>query len=53
MEALNDDKERVETRLLGVGWNKKDETFAVELKINEAATISKKTQLKTLGSTYE
>ena len=41
-------KERVETKLLGVGWNKKDDTFAVELEINEAPIVSKRTMLKTL-----
>ena len=50
MEALNDDKERVQTKLLGVGWNKKDDTFAVELEINEATIVSKRTMLKTLAS---
>jgi len=31
IEALNNDKERAKTKLLDVGWNKKDDTFAVEI----------------------
>ena len=53
IEALNDDKERAETKLLGVGWNKKDDSFAVGIEINETATITKRIMLKTLASIYD
>ena len=53
IETLNDDKERVKTILLGVGWNKKDDTFEVEIEINVTATISMRTMLKTLASIYD
>jgi len=53
IEALNDDKERAKTKLLGVCWNKKDDTFAVEIEINETATITKRPMLKTLTSSYD
>ena len=52
IEALNDNKERAKMKLLGVGWNKKDDTFAVEVGINETATITKR-MLKTLSSIYD
>ena len=50
---MNDDKERAKTKLLGVGGNKKDDTFTVEIEINKTATISKRTMLKTLSSIYD
>ena len=31
---------RVETKLLGVGWTKKEDTFAVELEMKETPTVS-------------
>ena len=45
IEVLNDDKERVKAEVLGVGWNKKDDTLAVEIEINVTTTISKRTML--------
>ena len=36
-----------------MGWNKKDDTFAVEIEIKMTATISKRTMLKTLASIYD
>ena len=53
IEALNDDKERAKTKLLGVGWNQEDDTFAVEIEINETATITKRAMLNTLASIYD
>ena len=53
IERLNDDQERVETKLLGVSWNKKDNTFAVELKIKETSVVTKRTMLRTLASIYD
>ena len=53
IEALNDDKERAKMKLLGVGWNKKDDTFALEIEINETATITERPMLKTLASSYD
>ena len=47
IEVLNDDKERVKAKVLGVGWNKKDDTFAVEIYINMTTTINKRTMLGT------
>ena len=52
IEVLNDDKERVKAKLVGVSWNKKDDTFAVEIEINMTATISRRTMQKTLASIY-
>ena len=53
IEALDNDKERAKTKLLGVVWNKKDDTFAVKIEINATATITKRTMLKTLASIYD
>ena len=36
-----------------MGWNQKDDTFAVEIEIKMTATISKRTMLKTLASIYD
>ena len=53
IDALNDDKDRVETKLLGVGWNKKEDTFAVDLDVKETPTVSKRTMLKMIASFYD
>ena len=53
IDALKDDKDRVETKLLGVGWNKKEGTFAVELEVKETPTVSKRAMLKKIASFYD
>ena len=53
IEEMDEDRERVKAKLFGVSWNKKDEKFAVEIEINETATIRKRTILKTLASIYD
>ena len=53
IDALNDDKDRVEIKLLGVGWNKKEGTFAVELEVKETPTFSKRAMLQMIASFYD
>ena len=36
-----------------MGWHKRDDTFALEIEFIEAATVSKRTMLKTLASIYD
>ena len=53
LEQLNDDRERVKTKLLGIGWNKNEDTYAVELQLKEHLAVTKRTMLKTLSSIYD
>ena len=53
LEHLNDDKERVKTKLLGIGWNKNEDIYAVELELKEHFAVTKRTMLKTLSSIYD
>ena len=52
INVLNDN-DKVETKLLGILWNKCDDVYAVEIEVRELETVTKRLMLKTLASIYD
>ena len=50
---INDDKEKVKTRLLGIEWNKGNDTYIVEMNVNERQFVTKRMILQALASIYD
>ena len=44
---------KVETKLLGILWNKCDDVYAVEIEVKELETVTKRLMLKTPASIYD
>ena len=42
--------EKAETTLLGLLWNKCDDTYAIDVELNEVETVTKRVMVKTLAS---
>ena len=56
INVLNDNEILVETKLLGILWNKCDDIYAVEIEVKEVKeleTVTKRLMLKTLTSIYD
>ena len=52
INILNDN-DKVDTKLLGILWNKCDDVYAVEIEVKELETVTKRLMLKTLASIYD
>ena len=52
INVLNDN-DKVETKLLGILWNKCDDIYAVEIEMKEIETVTKRLMLKKLTSIYD
>ena len=52
IKALNYN-DKVEKKLLGILWNKCDDTYAIEVELKEVETVTKRLMLKTLASIYD
>ena len=47
IKTLNDN-DKLETKLLGILWNKCDDTYIIEVELKEVETVAKMLMLKTL-----
>ena len=45
--------DKVEAKLLGILWNKYDDTYAIEVELKEVETVTKRLALKTLARIYD
>ena len=52
IQALNDDGEKSDTKLLGINWNKTRDTYAVDVSSEVLAEVTQRAMLKKLASIY-
>ena len=52
VKVLNDN-DKVETKRLGILWNKCDDMYVVEIEVKELETVTKRLMLKILASIYD
>ena len=45
--------DKVETKLLGILWNKCDDKYAIEIELKEVETVTLRSMLKTLACIYD
>ena len=53
IQVLNDDGEKSDTKLLGINWNKKRDTYAVDVSSEVPTKVTQRAMLKKLASIYD
>ena len=52
IQALNEDGKKSDTKLLGINWNKRRDTYAVDVSSEEPTKVTQRAMLKKLASIY-
>ena len=53
IQALDDSVEKSDTKLLGINWNKRKDTYAVDVNSDLPTKVTQRTMLKRLASIYD
>ena len=53
IKTLNDEQDKMETKLLGINWNKENDTFAADVHLEMPENVTQRTILKKLASIYD
>jgi len=53
MQLLDESNEKVDTKLLGINWNKQKDTYAVDVYSEVPTKVTQRSMLKRLASIYD
>ena len=53
IQALNDNSEKNDTKLLGINWNKKRDTYALDVSSEVHTKVTQRAIVKKLASIYD